>query len=177
MSIIVVCNTTVSHYDALDLPTNTRMGIFPDTQNCGLPMQRECQERFPRHRPQRKPLVRDPGIHHGTCVTHVPWCISGSLTHGGGENIPGIPGACITRIFYASDKKPITCSQHGRLCYILYLCNRWILFHVALLYYIGLLFKATWLKHHSHDVLQYWDDPTTRCAEQQFWQKYHDFIK
>ena len=37
------------------------------------------------------------GIHHGTCVTHVPWCMSGSLTRGGGENIPGIPGACATR--------------------------------------------------------------------------------
>ena len=35
---------------------------------------------FPRHRLQRKPLVSDPGMHHGTCVTHVPWCMSGSLT-------------------------------------------------------------------------------------------------
>ena len=24
--------------------------------------------------------VRDPGMHHGTCVTHVPWCKPGSLT-------------------------------------------------------------------------------------------------
>ena len=40
---------------------------------------------FPRHRLQRKPLVSDPGMHHGTCVTHVPWCMSGSLTRGGGE--------------------------------------------------------------------------------------------
>ena len=29
-------------------------------------MLRECRERFPRHRLQRKPLVRDPGRHHGT---------------------------------------------------------------------------------------------------------------
>ena len=49
---------------------------------------------FPRHRLQRKPLVSDPDMHHGTCVTHVPWCMSGSLTRGGGENVPGIPGAC-----------------------------------------------------------------------------------
>ena len=28
---------------------------------------------------------------------HVPCCMSGSLTRGGGENIPGIPGACATR--------------------------------------------------------------------------------
>ena len=38
-------------------------------------------------------------MHHGTCVTHVPWCMSGSLTGGGGENVPGIPGACTTRNF------------------------------------------------------------------------------
>ena len=38
-------------------------------------------------------------MHHGTCVTHVPWCMSGSLTRGGGENVPGIPGACATHNF------------------------------------------------------------------------------
>ena len=62
-------------------------------------MRRECQERFPRHRLQRKTLGNDPCMHHGTCVTHVPWCISGSLASGGGENVPGIPGACATRNF------------------------------------------------------------------------------
>ena len=49
---------------------------------------------FPRRRFRRKPLVSDPDMHHGTCVTHVPWCMSGSLTCGNGENVPGIPGAC-----------------------------------------------------------------------------------
>ena len=29
--------------------------------------------------PQR---VNDPDMHHGTCVTHVPWCVPGSLTSG-----------------------------------------------------------------------------------------------
>ena len=47
----------------------------------------------------KKPLVNDPGGRHGTCVTHVPWCMSGSLTRGGGENVPRIPGACTTRNF------------------------------------------------------------------------------
>ena len=61
-------------------------------------MHRECRERFPR-RLQRKPLVSDPGMHHGTCVTHVPWCMSRSQIHGGGENVPGMPGACATRNF------------------------------------------------------------------------------
>ena len=53
---------------------------------------------FPRRRFQRKPLVSDPGMHHGTCVTHVPWCMSGSLTCGDGENVPGIPRACAPAI-------------------------------------------------------------------------------
>ena len=28
------------------------------------------------------PRVSDPDMHHGTCVTHVPWCMPGSLTIG-----------------------------------------------------------------------------------------------
>ena len=65
----------------------------------GLRMRRKCRERFPRHWLPRKSLVSDHGMDHGTCVSHVPWCMSGSLTRGGGENIPGIPGACATRNF------------------------------------------------------------------------------
>ena len=75
------------------------MDLLPDTWNCVLRMRRECRERFPRHRLQKKPLVSDPDMHHATCVTHVPWCMSVSLTRGGGENVPGIPGACATRKF------------------------------------------------------------------------------
>ena len=44
-------------------------------------------------------IVSDPGMHCGTYVTHVPWRMSVSLTCGGGENIPGIPGACATHNF------------------------------------------------------------------------------
>ena len=84
------------------------IGLLPDTQNCGLRMCRECRERFPRHRLQRKPLVSDPGMHHGTCVTHVPWCMSGSLTRGGGEHVPGIPGACASRNFAYLVRSPCT---------------------------------------------------------------------
>ena len=75
------------------------MGLLPDTWNCGLRMRRECRERFPRHQLQRKLLVSNPGMHQCTCVTHVPWCMSGSLTCGGRGNVPGIPGACTTRNF------------------------------------------------------------------------------
>ena len=50
-----------------------------------------------RQRSRRASLwVSDPDMHHGT---HVPWCMSGSLTHSGGENVPGIPGACAARNF------------------------------------------------------------------------------
>ena len=53
-------------------------------------MRRECRERFPRHRIQRKPLVSNPGM---------LWCMSGSLTRGGWENVPGIPDAWATSNF------------------------------------------------------------------------------
>ena len=54
-------------------------------------MRRECRKRFSRPRLQRKSLVSDPGVHHGTCVTHVPWCMSGLLTLGGGKKFPAFP--------------------------------------------------------------------------------------
>ena len=57
-------------------------------------MRRECRERFPRHRLQKKPLVSDHGMRHARAVMHV-----GIATSGGGENVPGIPGACATRNF------------------------------------------------------------------------------
>ena len=75
------------------------MGLLPDKQNYRVCMRRECRERFSRHLSQRKPVVSDLGMHRGTCVTHVPWCMSRPLTRGGGENVPGIPGACATRNF------------------------------------------------------------------------------
>ena len=61
---------------------------------------------FPRHQLQRKPQVSDPGMHCGTCVTPVSWCMSGSLTCDGGENVPGIPGACATRNFTYMARDP-----------------------------------------------------------------------
>ena len=65
--------------------------------NCGVCRPQECRKRFPHHRLQEKQLISNGGMHHGTCVTHVPWCMSGSLTRSGGENVPGIPDACATR--------------------------------------------------------------------------------
>ena len=48
---------------------------------------------------QRNLVVSDPCMHHGNSGTHMPKCMSGSLTRGGGENVPGIPGACATHNF------------------------------------------------------------------------------
>ena len=42
-----------------------------------------CREHFLANHLQRKPVVSDSDMHHGTCVAHVPWCMSGSLTRGG----------------------------------------------------------------------------------------------
>ena len=33
----------------------------------------------------KRPLISNPSMHYGTCVSHVPWCMSGSLNRGGGE--------------------------------------------------------------------------------------------
>ena len=83
------------------------MGLFPDTLNRGLRMRRECRERFPRHRFQRKPVGSGPGMHHGTCVTHVPWCMSGSLNRGGGGKRSPHSRRMRNSQFYISGKRPI----------------------------------------------------------------------
>ena len=70
-------------------------------------MRRECRERFPRHRLQRKPLVNDPGMHHGTCVTHVPWCMSGSLTRRWREKRSRHSRRMRKTKFYESVKRPM----------------------------------------------------------------------
>ena len=42
-------------------------------------MHRERRKRFPRHRLHRKPPDSDPGMHHGTCVTHA--CATRNFTY------------------------------------------------------------------------------------------------
>ena len=52
-------------------------------------------------------------MHHDTCVTHVSWCMSGSLICGGGENVPGIPGACATHNFTYLARGPCYLMKKG----------------------------------------------------------------
>ena len=73
--------------------------IQSKTTACGLRMRRECRERFSCHR----------GIAIPTCTTARAsrTCrdacrdrsLAGSFEVSGGENVPGIPGACATRNF------------------------------------------------------------------------------
>ena len=70
-------------------------------------MRRECRERFPRHRIQIKPLVSDPDMHHVTCVTHVRWCMSGSLTRGGRGKRSRHSRRMPNPQFDISDKRPM----------------------------------------------------------------------
>ena len=67
------------------------MAIRPATQwhsgNCNGPLARYVKLRVA-HAPgmpgtfSPPPRVGDPDMLHGTCVTHVPWCMPGSLTSG-----------------------------------------------------------------------------------------------
>ena len=86
---------------------NCFMGLLPDTWNCRLRMHRQCRERFPSYRFQRKSLV---SIHHGTCVTHVPWCMSGSPTRDGGEKRSRHSRRMRNPQFNLSGKRPVVWS-------------------------------------------------------------------
>ena len=123
------------------------MGLLPDTQDCGLRMRRECRERFPRHRLQRKPLVSDPDMHHGTCIAHVPWCMSGSLTRDGDENVPGIPGACATHKFAYLVRGPWGKEWNIKRCVLLCAWNykiiTWVKSDLTSVWWVCLL----WLSH------------------------------
>ena len=70
-------------------------------------MRWECRERFPCHILQRKPLVSDPGMQHGTCVTHVPWCMAGSPTRGGGKKRSRHYQRMRIPQYYVSGKRPM----------------------------------------------------------------------
>ena len=83
------------------------MGLWPDTQNRGLRMRRECWERFPHHRLRRELPVSDTGMYNGTCVTHVSWCMLGSLNRGGGKKRSRHSWRMRILQFYVSGKSSI----------------------------------------------------------------------
>ena len=110
----VVLVTVVSRFIPLFCPCSSGLLLWhwssgPLTRYVknGFSMRRECRESFSLHRFQTKPLVSDPDMHHGTCATHELWCMSESLTCGGGENVPGIPGACAAGNFMYLARGPL----------------------------------------------------------------------
>ena len=63
------------------------------------------------------PRVSDPNMHHGTCVTHVPWCIPGLLTSGflwswWLRKSSRQPQHMRNPQFYVSGKRPISKCTH-----------------------------------------------------------------
>ena len=92
------------------------------TIQCHGPLTRYVKLRFA-HAPgipeTFSPRVSDPGMHHGTCVTHVPRCMPGSLTSGfhlisvAGKTFPAFP----------SHAQPAICVSGKRPMHKL--CNYW----------------------------------------------------
>ena len=100
--------------------------------------------------------VSDPDMHHGTCLTHVPWSMSGSLTSGFfwsqvGENVPGTPGACATRTFKCLVRGPwLVCYLFvtvGRAHVLKQLFHRMNLFCSPLIIIWVYSHMAMWLRH------------------------------
>ena len=54
---------------------------------------------FPATELKKKPLVSDPGMHHGTCFMQVLWWHVGIANPRWRGKLPGIPCACATRNF------------------------------------------------------------------------------
>ena len=52
----------------------------------------------------KKTTISIPSMHHGTCVMHVPWYMSGLLISGGGETFPVHAQPAF---FFVSGKRPI----------------------------------------------------------------------
>ena len=74
------------------------------------------------------PRFSDPDMHHGTCETHVPWCMSGSLTSGFLWNRwrgkRSRHSRCMRNPqFYVSGKRPIVTSWWKR-GFLVYLSSR-----------------------------------------------------
>ena len=64
------------------------------------------------------PRVSDPDMHHGTCVTHVPWCMPGSLTSGflwsrpRGKTFPAFPPHAQPAILRIRQEAHGVCRHH-----------------------------------------------------------------
>ena len=105
------------------------------------------------------PQVSNPDMHHGTCVTHVPWCMSGSLTSGflwsrwRGKHSRH-PRRMSSPQFYVSVKRPM--NRSTRWSHMIY----FHLFFTAVPMPLGQSFAMAKIddysavtKHHYNDVM------------------------
>ena len=96
------------------------------------------------------PRVRDPDMHQGTCVTHVPWWMPGPLNSGflwirfRGENVPGIPGACATCHFAYLIRSPCP--------WYLLLAHKSLHFRSSWSYGLQTIFIMKFLIHPINDI-------------------------
>ena len=86
-------------------------------------MRREYRKRFPRHQLQRKRLVSDPGMHHNTCVTHIPWCRPGTDPRWRGK-LSRHSRRMRNPQFYLSGKRPVNRSLSSKRKYHIMLLPR-----------------------------------------------------
>ena len=113
-------------------------------------MLRNAGNVFPCRWLERKPLVSDPDMHHGTSVTHVPWWMTGSLTRGGGENVPDIPDACTTCTYLARGplETALLCNDVSH-CLDASLESALIYFYPIVSHFQNLLVSRIWASHGS----------------------------
>ena len=95
------------------------------------------------------PRVSDPDMHHGKCVTHVPWHTPGSLISGFlwsrcGENVPSTLGACATRnLTYLVRGPPSACYQQPQMMCCFFVCVFCFVFFQVKLAFEMLTARAT----------------------------------
>ena len=101
----MVSNKACCHWSLKSFPAKIQVGMLWLTKESTMCPWASCQIRkiAGAHAPgmpgtfSPSPQVSDPDMHHGTCVTHVPWCMPGSLTIGffwnrrRGKTFPAFP--------------------------------------------------------------------------------------
>ena len=111
--------------------------------------------------------VSDPDMHHGTCATHVPWCMPGSLNSGVlWSRWRGKRSRHFRRMrnpqFYVSSKRPMAC--HGNF-------RCWATTQLASIttvsvfdIYLYVLFERCYKRDYFAPGLQRWSWSTFTCG-------------
>ena len=121
------------------------------------------------------PRVSYPDMHYGTCVTHVPWCMPGSLTSGflwsrwWGKRSRHSRRMCNPQI-YVSSKRPMAEKKliNLNIAFNFRMIYRQIIQYdpICPLYSNGLALTLTWISNHIHYkvIWKYLSVPNFNCA-------------